>query len=38
VFDKAPVYASTSYLNDFVQGQSDLIGRYIYANMRYQFQ
>ncbi|AMP14724.1 TonB-dependent receptor plug domain-containing protein [Collimonas pratensis] len=38
VFDKAPVYASTSYLNDFVQGQNDLIGRYIYANMRYQFQ
>ncbi|WP_236904259.1 TonB-dependent receptor [Collimonas fungivorans] len=38
LFDKAPVYANTAYKDDFVQNQNDLVGRYIYANMRYQFQ
>ncbi|WP_304361580.1 TonB-dependent receptor [Collimonas fungivorans] len=38
LFDKAPIYANTAYKDDFVQNQNDLVGRYIYANMRYQFQ
>lgn len=38
VFDKSPVYANSTYADNFVQGLNDLIGRFIYANMRYQFQ
>jgi iron complex outermembrane receptor protein len=38
LFNKAPVYANTSYADTFVQSINDLIGRYIYANIRYQFQ
>ncbi|MFC5475746.1 TonB-dependent receptor plug domain-containing protein [Paraherbaspirillum soli] len=37
LFDKAPIYANTAYLDDFVQSRNDLTGRFIYANMRYQF-
>ncbi|AIY41542.1 TonB-dependent receptor [Collimonas arenae] len=37
MFDKAPIYANTTYVNDFVQSRNDLVGRYFYANMRYQF-
>ncbi|PFH12235.1 iron complex outermembrane receptor protein [Collimonas sp. PA-H2] len=38
LFDKAPVYANTAYSDTFVQSTNDLVGRYVYANMRYQFQ
>uniref|UniRef100_UPI001B8B7E6F TonB-dependent receptor domain-containing protein n=1 Tax=Collimonas silvisoli TaxID=2825884 RepID=UPI001B8B7E6F len=37
LFDKAPVYANSSYSDTFVQSTNDLVGRFIYANMRYQF-
>ncbi|AXI04302.1 TonB-dependent receptor [Aquirhabdus parva] len=37
LFDKSPVYGSTTYLDDFITPLNDHVGRYYYANMRYKF-
>jgi iron complex outermembrane receptor protein len=35
--DKAPVYSNAASNDSAVQGKTDLVGRYFYANMRYAF-
>ncbi|MYN27502.1 TonB-dependent receptor [Duganella levis] len=37
VFDKGLVYANSAYVNTYVQGLSDAVGRYAYVNARYTF-
>jgi iron complex outermembrane receptor protein len=37
LFDKGVVYANAASIDAPVQSKSDLVGRYIYANMRYAF-
>ncbi len=37
VFDKSPVYSSSTYKDDFVPSLNDYIGRYYYANINYKF-
>jgi iron complex outermembrane receptor protein len=37
VFDKAMVYSNSAYVDTYVQGLNDVVGRYAYVNARYSF-
>jgi iron complex outermembrane receptor protein len=37
VFDKAMVYSNSAYVDTYVQGLNDVVGRYAYVNARYAF-
>lgn len=37
LFDKSMIYGASAYIDDHVSSLNDIVGRYVYANLRYTF-